>query len=164
MIFQHQNFVRGDRQRCLRMRSIVKKQGANQAQHAQHPYYAAAGAGGGPPTFGGPFPMMGFHNPYQQMMMMQSFNMPWGYDMMGANMNNRQMQLMGMTSNGAATTGAEQKGNYESSSIASVIPGMSENNVTGMSEVELASEIMKRGDPGMEPWKALEIAKHFKKK
>ena len=30
-----------------------------------------------------------------------------------------------------------------------------------MSEVELASEIMKQGDPSMEPWRALELAKRF---
>lgn len=41
MIFMHPNFVRGDKQRCLKMRSIVKKA---QAQRAFNPGFLSAGA------------------------------------------------------------------------------------------------------------------------
>ena len=39
--------------------------------------------------------------------------------------------------------------------------GMNGNARNGMNKVELASQIMKRGDPGMEPGRALELAKRF---
>ena len=71
----------------------------------------------------------------------------------------RQMQMMDMLNNSNAPiapsfnpqAGATTRTNF-----------LNTNHRGDMSEVDLASEIMKQGEPGMEPWRALELAKRFK--
>lgn len=214
MIFMHTNFVRGDKQRCLKMRSIVKK------QQAPPPPYPHPGMGMG--MYGGP---QGFPPQYGMMGGMPDMNMMAGYGYGGPQGAKGQMQMggypgggfnqgggmggnfftpnqytrpgagmggppSGMTSKemfqaglrlermeqaqaaaargnsmapgsgggGGGGGGQIPSGSQDFPALSNVPPNMRDN----MSEVELASEIMKQGEPGMEPWRALELAKRFK--
>eukprot|EP00584_Thalassiosira_punctigera_P005023 CAMPEP_0172534668 /NCGR_PEP_ID=MMETSP1067-20121228/6946_1 /TAXON_ID=265564 ORGANISM="Thalassiosira punctigera, Strain Tpunct2005C2" /NCGR_SAMPLE_ID=MMETSP1067 /ASSEMBLY_ACC=CAM_ASM_000444 /LENGTH=390 /DNA_ID=CAMNT_0013319483 /DNA_START=262 /DNA_END=1434 /DNA_ORIENTATION=+ len=241
MTFTHPNFHRGDKQRCMKMRSIVKKQTAHPVQPLRlagmgvDPRLQAFGLAGTyeammgqaglmgnaaalaaaqhslahqvprqmyPPSFnqgvvgdglmnsmntmnhggcvglGGPASMFSsVSSQYPRagamggMTSTDMFEAGLRLEEMEQRQQQRQMQMMGMLNGGGNTAMLNGGGSPALSPFNPVPPSHMPNasnfggSVGGsmhcMSEMELASEIMKRGEPGMEPWRALELAKRY---
>lgn len=171
MTFSHANFVRGDKKRCLAMRSIVRK-----AQPRPQPDEAAAlrafGGMGGMmmnPNF---LQMQMMASQYGQFPMQQMFNA----GMMGSNfgmMNGMSMPsqfAQGGNGNNAmasdlfqASLKLQEMEQRQQAQMFGNGGGSSSQGSGSGAEMELASEIMRR-DPSMDPRRALELAKSLSTK
>ena len=172
MTFSHANFVRGDKKRCLAMRSIVRK-----AQPRPQPDEAAAlrafgGMGGMNPNNFLQLQMQMMASQYGQFPMQQMFNA----GMMGSNfgmMNGMSMPsqfAQGGNGNNAmasdlfqASLKLQEMEQRQQAQMYGNGGGSSSQGSGSTPEMELASEIMRR-DPSMDPRRALELARSLSTK
>lgn len=181
----HPNFVRGDKQRCLKMRSIVKK---SQAQRTFNPDFLSGGALQGfgansvfnsvDPNFAG---NAMFPASLSQGMAGGQFGSPSAFspsqfaqDAMGMSsaemfetalrlqrMEERQRQQMRMMEMlNTSKPAAPPPPSFGQAAWNGNLENSSNLGYGQMSKVKVASEIMLR-DPNMEPSQALELARHF---